>query len=247
MKKTLAESIRSSMSILSEGNLEYALSDLHNESNGNPTQELADEIAAEYGLQGSQLMSAYPQYAEAVKNKMSSQGATDPEKANIKARHDRIEYSKRLDKQRAEQEAELSAKRDSHGDVHAKLEATVQAVTAPEGWTKSISEPEYARWDFGPVLTFLNDAGNIKIVLKSQINDKDSKYAVEDEEFAFNGDTLFKFKDKWFTFTDYSKWGDSFSISRYSPQKTIEELHDVIAEQAARAEAALARKMERGY
>lgn len=250
MKKTLAESIRSTLEILSEGNLDYALSDLHKESNGEPSQELADEIAAEYGLKGSQLLAAYPKYAETQHNKTPSEPVSDPAKAKQKADYDSRtrsnQYMSDLETKKAAEKEQIAAKRTDHSDEHAALEAEIDSLVAPEGWTKDVSEPEYKGWNYGHVATFTNPEGNVKIKLQGTISDKE--YANKpgfDEGIAYNGDTTFEVGGKWFTFTDYSKHGDSFSIGKYSGN-TIADLPAILAKEEARAKASIEKKSARG-
>lgn len=254
MKKTLAESIRSTLDTLSEGNMEYALSDLHKESNGEPTAELADEIAAEYGLKGPQLLAAYPKYADTLKNQTPLQTPVDPKKARMKADHDsRVAYRKYeadLEAKREEQKQQAAQKRKDHVGIIHQIESEMEDIEAPEGWHKSIKSPDHETWQTVGDIVFLNAEGNVKIVMHFTVSDTDAfrgKAGPSTHHYNVAGDTLYKFKDKWYTFTDYSKWGDSFSIGEYSDVTTLDQIPELLQREEARAKASLEKKTARGY
>lgn len=260
MKKTLAESIRDALNVLNEANagaLNFALSDLHKESDGNPTKELADEIAADYpGLTGERIMAAYPEWAEKNADRVGNNPPQmDPKKAAQKADWDRRQLDMQRERERQEKQeadrAEKAAFREKHAELINSIKAEMETVQAPAGWTKEVTDSEYEQHHTVGDMTFTNDAGDIKIIMHVVFHDPERELHGRETRpsvpYEVNGDTTFQALGKWYTFTDYSKWGDSFHIGQYGEHNDFSSIPEVIAEQAEKAQAAIDRKTERGY
>lgn len=239
MRKTLAESIRETLEVISEtSNLEFALMDLHRESNGQPTKELADEIAADYaGVTGDKIMASYPAWVESQKNKQPP--AQDPEKAKIKAQWEKMKKARDAEEERqariaAQKEAEADKRADHQKEID-EMMAAMESFTAPEGWTKEVRESDWNVWYAIGDLVFTNDAGNIKITCHVTVSDKSMRIS-ETDPYHIDGDTSFKKGDKWYTFTAYDKHGASFML------KSLEEIPEMLETESKRAQAAITRK-----
>lgn len=258
MKKTLAESIRATLDLISEApaGMADALQDLHNESGGNPTSELAAEIGADYNLSGEKLLAAYPQWAQTQANKSSSAAYVDPAKEAQKKKWASLErqkeYRAERERQSAEQEAEKQAFRSKNDGLIKQIQADMQAIEAPEGWSKDIVVPgKYdGRHDVGD-MTFTNQAGNVCLVMHVVFCDPEAEergnWKRPTVPYEIRGDTRFMFDDKWYSFTDYSKWGDSFATSQYSNWQSFDAIPDIINHENQRAQDALDRKTVRGH
>lgn len=246
MKKTLAESIRNSLDLLGEAssNLEYALTDLHKESNGQPTKELADEIAADYpGITTSQLMAAYPKWASEQGHKAPQKPVQDPAKsaqaAKYQASKDRESAQKDIEARQQAASDEANALRNRHGPELERTRAAIEEVQAPEGWTLEVKDPDHSTSLTVSDLIFTNQAQNIRIIMHVWLNNKEgykSKAPEPELPYSVHGDTTYKVGDTWYTFTAYDKHGDSFSIGQYSNWQSLADIPNVLATEAKKAQ-----------
>ena len=254
MKKTLAESIRDVMDVVQEasGNMEFALLDLYNEGGGNPTAELAAEIADDYtGVTAEKLLAAYPDWAKQHEAKTNEPPAMDPEKAAQKKAWDQKQgikkYHADLEAKREKHRQDVAAFNEKHADLIAEVRKKAEDAPVPEGWAKSFDDnSEWSgRRGFVAEMTYTNDVGNIKLKVSIEISDPESKFADKLDAYMGWGDTLFSYEGKWFTFSAYDKHGAAFHVSdKYD--KPLEAMDEIVAEQEAKALAAIARKEERG-
>jgi hypothetical protein len=258
MKKTLAESIRATLDLLTEApaGMADALQDLHNESGGNPTSELAAEIGADYNITGEKLLAAYPQWVQTQAGKAQNTAPVDPKKEAQKqkwAAHERHkEREAEAERRKAEQEADKQAFRSKNDGLIKQIQSDMQAIEAPEGWSKDIVVPgKYnGKHDIGD-MTFTNQAGNVCLVMHVIVCDPEAEemgnWKRPEIPYEIHGDTKFMFDDKWYSFTDYSKWGDSFATGQYSNWRSFDAIPDIINHENQRAQDALDRKTLRGH
>jgi hypothetical protein len=246
-KKTLAESIRATMDLINEApaGMADALQDLHNESGGKPTAELAAEIGADYNLSGEKLLAAYPQWAQTQANKSASAPAADPEKAAMAKRYQdkqdantrRSELEAERERRKQEQEDQQRKHKEDHADLYAAANAELEKFKSLPGWTVE-EAPADSYGSFSGADTFAIDNGDgIKIILWTSVTSAGRDPEKWPAKWEIHGDVKFTADGKPFTFTRRGIDIDSFSISPSDGKDPAA----VVAEQVKRVEASRAR------
>lgn len=251
MKKTLAESIREALDLINEApaHMQDALLDLHNESGGSPTAELAADIASEYGLNAEKLLAAYPQWAQTQANKGSTAPAQDPDKA---AQAKRYQDNKDRDQRRADMDAERERRRQEIKDKAAahkeqfaaewqEAHSYIEQFKNLEGWHEAESWGE--KWpddtkDERDHVCIQNDDVNVQLDISVNVTD-----GVRDEgpSVSIAGDTRFKDEEgKVYCFTRRGIDSDSFhyasNVSYLDPiPASVEEIANTEVARAAAA------------
>lgn len=251
MKKTLAESIREVLDTLFEGpagDLQFALSDLHRESGGEPSAELAAEIAAEYNIPPEKLLAAYPEWAEKEAGKQAAPAVADPEKAAQKKKWDDMQATKQRDQERdermaakkAEMDAKKSAFQADHADEIAAADQYMEQFKSIPGWEVS------NRLDYigGDAEGFLISNGDIKIGIWHQVDDKSSRIYDANHPYEIHFDV--SFKDHEGTWRTYTRRGIDVSSMSMGGQFGEHKKLMPPAEVIQKIEARVANSVEKG-
>lgn len=194
--KSLAETIREVLDLVNEasGNLEYALYDLDRESGGNPTAELADDIAADYaGVTAEKLLAVYPEWKKQQEQKKAPE--MDPAKAAEKAKWDKSQQQKAdkeaQDKRIADRKAEMQAKKDAfkadHAEEIAAAEAYMETFKQIPGWEASNRLNGYGEEADG----FTISKDGIEVAIWHEVEDRNGHHYDANHPFTVHFDIVF--------------------------------------------------------
>jgi hypothetical protein len=210
-----------------------ALLDLHNESNGSPTLELAKEIAADYpGVNAERLMSEYPDWVKAQANKPPPQ--KDPEKEAMakryQAKRDAEEQRKEREAKREREQQERKEREQKHREENAEVFAAADAELAKfkqvPGWKVVETPPDSFGQSHGAgdYFTIANDDG-IQINMWASVS---SAWSNTPAVWTIHGDVHFTAGGKSYTYTHLGIDIDSFSYRQDSPEDPTEILQQQV-------------------
>lgn len=246
---SLSQSIREALDVLREAsNLEYALTDLHKESGGKPTPELAAEIAADYaGVNADKLMAAYPDWVQTQSNLSSQTAAKDPKKAAMAAQYQANQSQSKaqqdLEAKRAEKAQAAADKKAQHQEENAHVyqaaQAEIDKFKNVPGWTEVATDPDSLAAGlashYGSEAISVDNGDGVTIGLWYEVDAPWKEGA--STSWEIHGDVSFKAADGRFTFTRRGIDIDSFSYKEDSPEDpaaVLQKQVDRVAESRSR-------------